>query len=86
MLADLEGNYTPFRSSDELLTNRVADVELRISNLIVGYDGIALTEVPGITIKSGDIVAITGESGVGKSTLLDTIAGFIPANFRMHKV
>ena len=45
--------------------------------MIVGYDGIALTEVPGITIKSGDIVAITGESGVGKSTLLDTIAGFI---------
>ena len=77
LLADLEGNYIPFRSSDELLTNRVADVELRISNLIVGYDGIALTEVPGITIKSGDIVAITGESGVGKSTLLDTIAGFI---------
>ena len=32
-----------------------------------------------LTVADGELVAVMGESGVGKTTLLETIAGFYPA-------
>lgn len=32
-----------------------------------------------LSVEAGDIVAIVGESGIGKSSLLNVIAGFIPS-------
>ena len=50
---------------------------IRIENLTVGYDFPLLSKI-NFSINSGEIVAITGISGLGKTTLLRTIAGLIP--------
>ncbi|MDA9781121.1 ABC transporter ATP-binding protein/permease [Amylibacter sp.] len=59
----------------------VVDQNLKIETceLVIGHDNHVVCEIPNKILRAGDVVAITGPSGVGKSTLLDTIAGFIPA-------
>ncbi len=49
---------------------------LEIKNLCYGYD--SKTEFAfDLTAKDGDMIVITGESGIGKTTLLHLIAGFL---------
>ena len=50
---------------------------IRIDNLTVGYDYPLLSKI-NFSVNPGEIVAITGISGLGKTTLLRTIAGLIP--------
>jgi len=50
---------------------------LETRQLIAGRQGIAMTPAIDMHITLGKRVAITGPSGVGKSTLLDTIAGIV---------
>ena len=50
---------------------------IRISNLTVGYNFPLLDRI-NLEIQPGEIVAIVGISGLGKTTLLRTIAGVIP--------
>lgn len=50
---------------------------LELDKLVSGRDGSALTKPVDLKVTRGRRVAITGSSGKGKSTLLDTIANLI---------
>jgi iron complex transport system ATP-binding protein len=50
-------------------------MELQITDLIVGYGNKTLNKPFSAQFKSGQIYAILGSNGIGKSTLLKTIAG-----------
>ncbi|HEU0030578.1 MAG TPA: ATP-binding cassette domain-containing protein [Kofleriaceae bacterium] len=51
---------------------------LECRQLAVGYDGKAVLEGVDLTIERGEIVALLGGSGCGKSTMLRTITGLLP--------
>ena len=49
---------------------------LELRNLSVGYDDALISEI-NVNIVQGETIAILGPSGIGKTTLLRTIAGLI---------
>ncbi|MGP1524977.1 ABC transporter ATP-binding protein [Prevotella multiformis] len=52
---------------------------IRLSHLSVGYSP-SLPVISGINavVRSGQLTCLTGENGIGKSTLLKTLTGFLP--------
>jgi len=50
---------------------------LIVKNLCVKYNGNSILKNLNLAVKSGEFVAIVGQSGCGKTTLLNAIAGFI---------
>ncbi|MAT86373.1 MAG: hypothetical protein CMA25_05375, partial [Euryarchaeota archaeon] len=52
------------------------DVHVQLRNLSVGYDSDLISGINQV-VKSGEIISIVGVSGIGKTTLLRTIAGLI---------
>ncbi len=62
---------------------------LTVTDLTIGYGDTTVADDIHLTIERGEHVAILGNNGQGKSTLLKTIAGVIPAlsgyyTFGMH--
>jgi len=52
------------------------EVLVHLHDVSVGYD-IPLIEDINIEVSSGDVIAVLGPSGIGKTTLLRTIAGLV---------
>lgn len=52
---------------------------LYADNLVIGNDGRALTKKMSFRIGVGECILLCGANGIGKSTLLRTLAGGIPA-------
>jgi branched-chain amino acid transport system ATP-binding protein len=52
-------------------------MELRISGLVSGYRGSTVLTGVDLTVPSGSAVAVLGRNGVGKSTLVMTVAGLV---------
>jgi ABC-2 type transport system ATP-binding protein len=48
---------------------------LELSDLLVGYGGNAVCPPVSLTLAPGDVVAVIGTNGTGKSTLLRTVLG-----------
>lgn len=60
-------------------TKVTGDIAVSLEGVTIGYDKKApLAKIPSLRIKNGEILAIAGPSGIGKSTLLKTIAGLVP--------
>lgn len=69
--ASVQSQNTPSASADA--------VRLRAESLCVGYNRRALLPALSFTIRPGEIWALFGPNGGGKSTLLRTILGLQPA-------
>lgn len=53
---------------------------LKITDLTFGYNEAPVLENISLDLEDGKVLAITGPSGVGKTTLLNLIAGLLPAS------
>lgn len=53
--------------------------ELLLKNLSVGYEGKAVVQDINASLSHGEILLLLGCNGAGKSTVLMTVAGLIPA-------
>ena len=53
-------------------------MELALDAVTSGYGGIPIVREVSLEVGTGEIVAIVGRNGVGKTTLIDTIVGLIP--------
>ena len=51
---------------------------LEIENLSVSYGGIEVLHGVGLSVGSGEIVAMVGANGAGKTTLLRSLSGLLP--------
>lgn len=55
-------------------------VLLQTSGLCSGYGGEQVLQGVDLTLNAGEIVAVIGRNGVGKSTLMRTLIGLLPAS------
>lgn len=55
-------------------------VLLKVSGLRAGYGRVPVLHGIDLTVNEGEILGVLGHNGMGKSTLLKTLMGIIPAN------
>ncbi len=53
-------------------------MELGLEGVTSGYGGIPIVREVSLEVEDGEIVAIVGRNGVGKTTLIETVAGLLP--------
>ena len=54
------------------------DTILEVAGLSSGYGEATVVRDVSLSVKSGEIVALLGKNGMGKSTLLKTVMGYLP--------
>ena len=59
------------------MIRNVMTPELNISNLASGYAGAMVIRDVSLAVNPGEILALLGKNGMGKSTLLKTVFGFL---------
>lgn len=62
---------------------------LEITGLHSGYDGSQVLNALDLRIEPGDVMAVLGRNGVGKTTMVNTVMGLVPAtsgSITMHGV
>jgi amidase len=60
-------------------TDAKSDVVLEVAELKAGYSGIPVLRGVSFDLREGDAIGIVGHNGMGKSTLLKTLVGLVPA-------
>jgi ABC-type nitrate/sulfonate/bicarbonate transport system ATPase subunit len=58
--------------------------ELTAKNLRVSYGALLVLENINLQVEQGEFLSLVGQSGCGKTTLLNALAGFIGASGEMH--
>jgi branched-chain amino acid transport system ATP-binding protein len=53
---------------------------LRVEGLTAGYSGSVVIDGISLEVEPGEVVALLGRNGVGKSTAVGAISGTIPAS------
>jgi len=53
---------------------------LRVRSLVTHYGGIQALKGVSLHVNSGEIVALVGANGAGKTTILNTICGIVPSS------
>lgn len=54
-----------------------AEVSLEVRDLVVAYNGVLALRGVSLSVQAGEVLALLGPSGSGKSSLLHAVAGFI---------
>jgi len=71
-----------FRSRPSIMINRPQEdkkAELEIRNLRLSFGGVVAIKDVGLSIHTGELMAIIGPNGAGKTSLLNCITGFYHA-------
>lgn len=55
-----------------------ADELLRFDGVTLGYDGVAVVHDLDLVVRQGEVVALIGSNGAGKSTTLLAVSGLVP--------
>jgi zinc transport system ATP-binding protein len=66
-------------STEPLPAPAAADELLRCDRLVIGHGGRALLPPINLSIHRGQVLAVLGRNGAGKSTFVNTLLGFLPA-------
>jgi branched-chain amino acid transport system ATP-binding protein len=53
------------------------EAALRIDGLTAGYDGVAVIRDVSLTVARGEVVALLGANGAGKTTMLRAVSGIV---------
>lgn len=71
------------------MTDRQTGAVLSVHGLHAGYGGKPVLQGVDLSIRPGEIIAVIGRNGVGKSTLMRALVGLLPAmqgEIRLHDV
>ena len=70
-------NYEELQTAEKGFVNNFSDGKIKISKLTCKYGKQIVLEIDGLTLNKGEIVAIVGSNGAGKSTFAECFCGIL---------